>query len=84
MNEERNYRIVNLWNKGYCTSEVARDVGCSKNVVLATIVKHRALGDITKPMVKSRSQRGWLGNIAKYGIRRKQNERRPGSGSSGA
>ena len=83
MNEERNYRIVNLWNKGYCTSEVARDVGCTKNVVLATIVKHRALGDITKPMVESRSQRGRLGNIAKYGIRRKQNERRPSIGSSG-
>lgn len=72
MNEERDYRIVNLWNKGYCTSEVARDVGCTKNVVLATIVKHRALGDIVRPMVESYSERGQLGNIAKYGIRRKK------------
>ena len=72
MNEERNYRIVNLWNKGYCTSEVAMDVGCTKNVVLATIVKHRALGDIVRPMVESYSERGQLGNIAKYGIRKKK------------
>lgn len=72
MNEERDYRIVNLWNKGYCTSEVARDVGCTKNVVLATIVKHRALGDIVRPMVESYSERGQLGNIAKYGVRRKK------------
>jgi hypothetical protein len=72
MNEERNHRIVNLWNKGYCTSEVARDVGCTKNMVLATVVKHRALGDITRPMVESYSERGTLGNIAKYGIRRER------------
>jgi len=71
MNEERNYRIVNLWNKGYCTSEVARDVGCTKNVVLSAIVKHRNLGDITRPTVKSYSSRGRLGNIAKYGYKRK-------------
>lgn len=72
MNEERDYRIVNLWNKGYCTSEVARDVGCTKNVVLSAIVKHRKLGDIMRPMVESYSERGQLGNIAKYGIRRKK------------
>ena len=72
MNEERNYRIVNLWNKGYCTSAVARDVGCSKNMVLASIVKHRKLGDITRPMVESCSNRGRLGNIAKYGFRKKK------------
>lgn len=72
MNEERNYRIVNLWNKGYCTGEVAKDVGCTKNVVLSTIVKHRNLGDIVRPMVESYSERGQLGNIAKYGIRRRK------------
>ena len=70
MNEERNYRIVDLWNKGYCTSEVARDVGCTKNAVLSAIVKHRKLGDIVRPMVESYSERGQLGNIAKYGFRR--------------
>jgi hypothetical protein len=68
VNEERNYRIVDLWNKGYCTSEVARDVGCTKNMVLATVVKHRNLGDITRPMVESYSERGILGNLAKYGV----------------
>jgi len=71
-NAERNYRIVDLWNKGYCTSEVARHVGCTKNVVLATVVKHRELGDITRPMVESRSKRGRLGILARYGIRRKR------------
>ena len=70
-NIERNYRIVDLWNKGYCTSEVARHVGCTKNAVLATIVKHRALGDITRPMVESRGDRGRLGIKARYGYRRK-------------
>ena len=71
MHEERNHRIVNLWNKGYCTSEVARDVGCTKNMVLAAVVKHRNLGDITRPMVESYSERGALGNIAKYGYKRR-------------
>jgi hypothetical protein len=74
MNEERNYRIVDLWNKGYCTSEVARNLGCTKNMVLATIVKHRALGDITRPMVESYSERGTLGNLAKYGVQRRRKE----------
>jgi len=71
-NEERNYRIVDLWNKGYCTSEVARDVGCTKNVVLSAIVKHRNLGDVVRPMVESYSERGQLGNSAKYGLGRKK------------
>jgi hypothetical protein len=72
MNEERNYRIVDLWNKGYCTSEVARDVGCTKNVVLSAIVKHRKLGDIMRPTVESYSDRGRLGNVIKYGLGRKK------------
>jgi hypothetical protein len=71
-NEERNYRIVILWNKGYRTSEIARDVGCTNNMVLATIVKHRNLGDITRPMVKSCSDRGRLGIIARYGFRKEK------------
>lgn len=74
-NVERNYKIVNLWNKGYCTSEVARHVGCTRNMVLATVVKHRALGDITRPMVESRSERGKLAIIARFGIRRKRSDR---------
>lgn len=72
MNEERNAIIVRLWNSGLSTGEVARHVGCTKNMVLATVVKHRALGDITRPMVYSRGARGRLGIIAKYGMRRKR------------
>jgi hypothetical protein len=74
MNEERNYRIVDLWNRGYCAGEVAKDVGCTKNVVLSAIVKHRNLGDITRPMVEGYSERGRLGNIVKYGFRKKKHE----------
>ena len=70
MNDERNTKIVRLWNNGYNTGEVAKALGVTKNVVLATIVKHRALGDITRPMVESRGERGRLGIIARYGVRR--------------
>lgn len=71
MNDERNAKIVKLWNQGLTGGEVSRALGVTKNVVLAAIVKHRALGDIIRPMVYSRSERGKLGIIARYGIRRK-------------
>lgn len=70
MNDERNAKIVKLWNYGYSAGEVAKVLGVTKNVVLAAIVKHRALGDITRPMVESRSERGKLGIIARYGVLR--------------
>jgi hypothetical protein len=72
MNDERNAKIVRLWNSGLSTGEVAKLVGCTKNVVLATIVKHRALGDITRPMIESRAERGHLGITARFGIRRRR------------
>ena len=72
MNDKRNAEIVRLWNSGLSTGEVAKLAGCTKNMVLATVVKHRALGDITRPMVESRAERGHLGILAKYGIRRKR------------
>jgi hypothetical protein len=62
MNDERNHKIVRLWNNGYSTGEVARALGVTKNVVLAAVVKHRALGDITRPMVYSRSERSKISN----------------------
>lgn len=67
-NDERNAKIVNLWNSGLSTSEVARHVGCTRNVVLATIVKHRALGDITRPAIYSRVERG---KLSKFGEKMK-------------
>ena len=72
MNDERNARIVMLWNGGYSTGDVARALGVTKNVVLAAVVKHRNLGDITRPMVESRGERGRLGIIARYGLRRRR------------
>ena len=72
MNEERNAKIVRCWNSGLSAREVAKLVGVTKNVVLAAVVKHRALGDITRPMVESRAERGRLGIIARYGVRRKR------------
>lgn len=47
---ERNAKIVKLWNLGHSTGEVAKAVGVTNGVVLATVVKHRALGDIIRPM----------------------------------
>lgn len=72
MNDQRNAKIVKLWNSGLMSGEVARTLGISKNVVLAAVVKHRNLGDITRPMVESRGERGRLGIIARYGVRRKR------------
>lgn len=72
MNDERNTKIVRLWNNGYSTGEVARALGLTKNVVLAAIVKHRTLGNITRPMVESYSERGQLGNRVKYNPKRQR------------
>lgn len=71
-NDERNFKIVDLWNDGLSSGEVARALGVSKNIVLATVVKHRALGDIVRPMVDSRSDRGKLGIIARFGVRKRR------------
>ena len=65
MNDERNAKIVKLWNIGYSAREVAQQVGCTKNMVLAAVVKHRALGDITRPIVESYSERSKLWNRPK-------------------
>ena len=72
MTDERNAKIVRCWNSGLSTGEVARHVGCTKNVVIATVVKHRALGEITRPMVHGYSAKGRLGMAARFGVRRKR------------
>lgn len=69
-NHERNMKIVKLWNGGYSIGQVARATDVTKNVVIGVVVKYRALGSITRPMVESRGERGKLGIIARYGIRR--------------
>ena len=63
-NDERNKKIVRLWNRGLSVREVAISLGVTSNVVLATVVKHRALGDITRPAVYSRVERG---KLSKFG-----------------
>lgn len=68
MNDERNAKIVKLWNSGLSAKEVAKQVGCTKNIVLGAVVKHRALGDITRPMIESASERSKLGNRMKKRI----------------
>jgi hypothetical protein len=72
MNDERNAKIVRLWNSGLSAKEIGLSLGVTKNAVLAAIVKHRALGDITRPMVYSRAERGRLAIIARYGLIRKK------------
>lgn len=72
MNDERNAKIVRLWNSGLSAKEIGLSLGVTKNVVLAAIVKHRAFGDITRPMVESRAERGKLAMIARYGLRKKK------------
>lgn len=68
MNDERNAKIVKLWNSGFSAKEVAKQVGCTKNIVLGAVVKHRALGDITRPMIEGASERSKLGNRVKKRI----------------
>ena len=75
MNDERNLKIVRLWNSGLSAKEVGAMLGVTKNVVLAAVVKHRALGDITRPMIYSRGERSKLAIIARFGFRRKKNDR---------
>ena len=72
MNNERNAKIVRCWNSGLSTGEVARHVGCTRNVVVATVSKQRELGEITRPMVHSYSEKGRLGMAARFGIKRKR------------
>lgn len=72
VNDERNAKIVKFWNSGLSAREVAQLIGVTKNVVIAAVVKHRALGDITRPMVESLAERGRLGMMMRYGIRRKR------------
>jgi hypothetical protein len=74
MNDERNTKIVRLWNNGYSTGEIARALAITKNTVTGAIVKHRALGDITRPTIDDYSERGRLGNIAKWGLRRRKQQ----------
>lgn len=71
-NDERNAKIVKLWNIGYSAREVSEQVGCTKNVVIAAVVKHRNLGDITRPMVESLSERGKMAMLARYGVKRRR------------
>ena len=75
-NEKRNAKIVKLWNSGLSAREVAAVVGCTKNVVLAAVARHRALGDITRPMVHSHSERSKLWNRPKNGFRCKGREQK--------
>jgi hypothetical protein len=73
--DERNMKIVRLWNSGLSAKEVAGLVGCTKNVVLATVVKHRELGDIARPAIYSRSERGRLGIRARFGVKIKKRKK---------
>ena len=74
MNDERNAKIVKLWNSGLSAKEVGIALGVTKNTVLAAVVKHRALGDITRFPVYSRGERSRLAIIARYGFKSKRQQ----------
>jgi hypothetical protein len=46
--------------------------GVTRNTIIGVVTRARSLGYITRPMVMSASEKGRMGNIVKYGYRRKK------------
>lgn len=76
MNErnERNAEIVRLWNLNVTAQDIGKKLGVTRNTIIGVVTRARALDLITRPMVMSPSQKGRMGNIVKYGFRKRQNE----------
>ena len=72
---ERNAEIIRLWNLNITAQEIGKRLGgVTRNTIIGVVTRARVLGLITRPMVMSPSQKGRMGNIVKYGFRKKQNE----------
>jgi len=71
---ERNAEIIRLWNANISAQQIGKKLAVTRNTIIGVVTRARALDLITRPMVMSPSQKGRMGNIVKYGFRKKQNE----------
>jgi DNA-binding CsgD family transcriptional regulator len=72
---ERNAEIVRLWNLNITAQEIGKRLGVTRNTIIGVVTRARVLGHITRPMVMSASEKGRMGNIVKYGYKRKTKEK---------
>jgi hypothetical protein len=69
---ERNIEIINLWNDNVTAQAIGKKLGVTRNTIIGVVTRARELGYITRPMVMSASEKGRMGNLVKYGYRRKK------------
>ena len=71
----RNAEIVRLWNLNITAQEIGKRLGVTRNTIIGVVTRARVLGHITRPMVMSSSEKSRMGNIVKYGYKRKTKEK---------
>jgi hypothetical protein len=72
----RNAEIIRLWNLNITAQEIGKRLGgVTRNTIIGVVTRARVLGHITRPMVMSASEKGRMGNIVKYGYKRKTKEK---------
>jgi hypothetical protein len=71
---ERNAEIIRLWNANISAQQIGKKLAVTRNTIIGVVTRARALDLITRPMVMSPSQKGRMGNIVKYGYRKKHHE----------
>jgi len=71
---ERNEKIIELWNKEYSASEIAKHLGLTKNIVIGVVTRSRDAGSglIVRPKMDGPVYCGLLGQ-------RKSHKKRPGA-----
>jgi hypothetical protein len=69
---ERNAEIIRLWNANISAQQIGKKLTVTRNTIIGVVTRARELGYITRPMVMSASEKGRMGNIVKYGYRRKK------------
>ena len=69
--DERNAEIVRLWNLNVTAQDIGKKLGVTRNTIIGVVTRARVLGHITRPMVMSASEKGRMGNIVKYGYKRR-------------
>lgn len=69
---ERNTEIIEMWNLNFTAQAIGEKLGITRNTIIGVVTRARALGYITRPMVFSASEKGRMGNLVKYGYRRKK------------
>ena len=67
----RNAEIVRLWNLNITAQQIGKKLAVTRNTIIGVVTRARVLGHITRPMVMSASEKGRMGNIVKYGYKRR-------------